>query len=227
LSTKGYLNYQRLYDFRFRDVDQEARQRVWDVIAADLYVRMGRPARVLDPAAGRCEFINAIPAAERWVVDHVDHAPFRQPGVQAVIADIFDADLPDGHFDGVFVSNFLEHLDSQEDVARLLVKLHATMAPGGVILLLGPNYKYATRSYFDFADHTLALSHVAACEHVYAAGFTTESVVPRFLPLSFRGVLPPSPALTRTYLRFPLLWPVLGKQFLILARKPPAADAAA
>jgi hypothetical protein len=43
---------------------------------------------------------------------------------------------------------------------------------------------------------------------------------PRFLPYSFRGVIPPSRRLTRLYLRTPVLWRLLGKQFLVLARKP-------
>jgi hypothetical protein len=58
-------------------------------------------------------------------------------------------------------------------------------------------------------------------EHLYAAGFEVESVAPRFLPFSFRGLLPPSPRLTKTYLHTPALWPVLGKQFLLIARKVP------
>ena len=51
-------------------------------------------------------------------------------------------------------------------------------------------------------------------------------MAPRFLPFSFRGVLPPSAALTRTYVRTPVLWRLLGKQFLVIGRKPgaPASD---
>jgi hypothetical protein len=56
-------------------------------------------------------------------------------------------------------------------------------------------------------------------EHLYAAGFDITTVIPRFLPYSFRGLLPPSPALTSAYLRTPALWRLLGKQFLLLARK--------
>jgi hypothetical protein len=61
---------------------------------------------------------------------------------------------------------------------------------------------------------------------VYAAGFEVESVAPRFLPYSFRGLLPPSAALTRTYLRTSAMWRLLGKQFLVIGRKPgsPAGD---
>ncbi|HEX8006744.1 MAG TPA: hypothetical protein VF482_09995 [Trebonia sp.] len=36
----------------------------------------------------------------------------------------------------------------------------------------------------------------------------------------FRGLLPPSPTLTRMYLHTSLAWKLLGKQFLVIARKP-------
>lgn len=51
-------------------------------------------------------------------------------------------------------------------------------------------------------------------------GFDVTEVIARFLPYSFRGRLPASPRLTRTYLRCPMLWRVLGEQFLILGGKP-------
>jgi hypothetical protein len=83
---------------------------------------------------------------------------------------------------------------------------------------MGPNFKYCADEYFDCADHTLALTHVSVEEHLYAAGFRVTKVIPRFLPFSFRGVLPPSPALTAYYLRMPLAWRLLGKQFLVIAK---------
>lgn len=219
MSGTGFIDYKRLYQYRFRDVDQSARQAVWNEIAGDIHGRMGSPRRLLDPAAGRCEFVNALPDIERWVVDAVDQAEFRDSKVKAITADIIDVDLPADYFDGVFVSNFLEHLTSQEAVAQVLGKLRAATAPGGRIAVLGPNFKYCASEYFDCADHTLALSHVAVAEHLYAAGYEVKTLIPRYLPFSFRGLLPPSPMLTRTYLRFPLAWRVLGKQFLVLATK--------
>ena len=217
---RGALNYERLYEYRFREVDQQSKQDVWMEIAAYVYGRLGRPNRVLDPCAGRCEFLNAIECTERWSIDQVDNAPFRGAGIHAITSDVFDADLPVGHFDGVFVSNFLEHLLSQEDVARFLDKMASCMKSGGRIAVVGPNFKYASKEYFDCADHTLALSHVAVAEHLYAAGFTIEDIAPRFLPFSFRGLLPPSPILTRYYLRMPPAWRLIGKQFLLVASKP-------
>jgi SAM-dependent methyltransferase len=213
------INYERLYAYRFRDVDQAARQAVWREIARYVHERMGAPQRILDPAAGRGEFITAVPATERWGVDLVRQGDIEAAGVRMIIGDVMDADLPEGHFDGVFVSNFFEHLASQDAVAAALEKLRGAMAPGGRIAVMGPNFRYCAREYFDCADHTVPLTHVSMAEHLYAAGFDITEVIPRFLPYSFRGLLPPSPALTSAYLRTPALWRVLGKQFLLVARK--------
>lgn len=214
------INYARLYDYRFRDVDQASRQAVWREIATYVHERMGKPQRVLDPAAGRGEFITAVPAAERWGVDMVKQADLEAVGVQMIISDIMDAELPKAYFDGVFLSNFLEHMPSQDAVGATLGKLYEAMAPGGRIAIIGPNFRYCASEYFDCADHTVILTHVSMSEHLYAAGFDITSVAPRFLPYSFRGVLPPSPQLTRTYLRTPAMWRLLGKQFFLIARKP-------
>jgi hypothetical protein len=98
------INYSRLYEYRLRGIDQAARQAVWTEIAGYVYRQMGGPAKVLDPGAGRCEFINAIPVAERWVVDVLGCEEFCGPGVKTVPGSILDVDLPLGHLDGVFVS---------------------------------------------------------------------------------------------------------------------------
>lgn len=213
------INYERMYAMRFRDVDQIRRQAVWGEIACYIHDRLGKPGRVLDPAAGRGEFITAVPAGERWGVDLVRHSGPEPGGVKMIIADIRTADLPGDYFDGVFVSNFLEHLADQNEVATVLSKLHAATRPGGRIAIIGPNFRYCTREYFDCADHTVILSHVAASEHLYAAGFDVTDVTARFLPYSFRGRLPASRLLARAYLRAPLLWRLAGKQFLVLGRK--------
>jgi hypothetical protein len=94
------------------------------------------------------------------------------------------------------------------------------MVAGGRVAVLGPNFRYCAREYFDCADHTLALTHVSVEEHLYAAGFEIERVIPRFLPYSFRSRFPQSPALVRAYLNTPLAWRFLGKQFLVIAVAP-------
>ena len=61
------------------------------------------------------------------------------------------------------------------------------MVPGGRIAIMGPNYRYCAKEYWDCADHYVALTHVAIAEHLYAAGFEPSGSIPRYLPYSFRG----------------------------------------
>ena len=61
------VNHQRLYENRFRGVDQKRREGVWSAVARMLHEALGRPACWLDPVAGRREFVNAVPAAEAAV----------------------------------------------------------------------------------------------------------------------------------------------------------------
>ena len=217
--TTGPVNYERLYSFRFRDIDQDGRIAVWKEIGPHVHGLMGKPQKVLDPAAGRGEFIGAVPAEETWAVDAVSYEEAaHKPDTKVITAMIMDAELPEKHFDGVYVSNFLEHLYDQEAIASFLEKMHGAMEKGGRIAIMGPNYRYCSDEYWDCADHYVALTHVAIEEHLYAAGFELERVIPRYLPYSFRGILPPSPQLTRMYLKTPAAWRLLGKQFLVIGR---------
>ena len=214
------MNYERLYHYRFRDIDQDARSAVWGEIAPHVHELMGRPTTVLDPAAGRGEFIEAVPAQEAWAVDEVAYPEASHKSTtKRIVSSIQDAELPAEHFDGVFVSNFLEHLHDQEAIATFLEQMRDTMKSGGRIAIMGPNYRYCSKDYWDCADHYVALTHVAIGEHLYAAGFEPERIFPQYLPYSFRGILPPSTKLTRMYLQFRPAWKLLGKQFLVIGRK--------
>jgi hypothetical protein len=214
------VNYRRLYEYRFRNVGQDRRDVVWTALTPLLFRLLGDPERLLDPAAGRCEFINAVASAERWAVDAtVYDERAAAEGVQMIVADIMDAELPSSYFDGIFVSNFLEHLPSQQAVAAFLEKMHDATSPGGRIAVMGPNFRYCAREYFDFADHSVILTERSVAEHLYAAEFEVLDVHPRFLPYTFSGRLPSHPALVRAYLRLPLAWRIFGRQFLVLAER--------
>jgi hypothetical protein len=85
---------------------------------------------------------------------------------------------------------------------------------------MGPNFKYCFKDYFDCSDHIIALTHVSVAEHLAAAGFDVSRVIPKFLPFSFRSRYPAGPTLTRLYLKLPLAWKFMGKQFLVEGRLP-------
>jgi len=55
-------------------------------------------------------------------------------------------------------------------------------------------------------------------EALRLAGFVPLEVVPRFLPYTVKGSrLPKSTLLLKAYLRLPIVWPIFGRQMLILA----------
>jgi SAM-dependent methyltransferase len=51
--------------------------------------------------------------------------------------DFLKLDLPDSHFDGVFANAALFHVPSQE-LPRVLLELHASLKPGGVLFSSNP-----------------------------------------------------------------------------------------
>ena len=215
------MDFARIYAYRFQGVDPRSKLAVWSVISRWIARKLGNPAIVLDPAAGACEFINTVPARERWAVDMGDQVrKLAASDVRAFVGHNDDVDLPKAHFEGVFVSNFLEHLPDAEACAQFLERMHALLVPGGRIVVMGPNFRCCPREYFDFADHTLILTERSAAEQLFAAGFEILEVHARFLPLTFRGKVPFRNWVVSTYLAMPFAWWIFGKQFLLVAQKP-------
>ena len=70
-----------------------------------------------------------------------------------IIDNILGAELPLAYFDGIFVSNFFEHLPTKDSIGGVLAKLRASMETGGTLAVLGPNFRYCSGRYFDCADH--------------------------------------------------------------------------
>ena len=88
---------------------------------------------------------------------------------------------------------------------------------------MGPNIKYVPGEYWDFFDHYVELTELSLAEALLHCGFEIEKCVGRFLPYTMsRGREYPAWAL-RLYLAMPAVWPVFGKQFLVIAQKPARA----
>lgn len=218
------MNHTRIYEYRFAQVDMEKKNIVWNEIADFLYnTHLNKPQKMLDPAGGLCEFINHIPSKERWTIDlSEDVKKYANPGIETIIGNNLEVELPQNYFDGIFISNFLEHLNSQYEVADFLERMFKTLRSKGRIVIMGPNFRYTYKDYFNFADHIVVLTELGVAEHLYGASFNIIKVYPQFLPLSFRSksFLPVNKFLIKTYLNMPLAWKFLGEQFLLVAEKP-------
>ena len=215
------MNHSKIYEYRFANINHSKKNIVWKEVAGYIYNLTNQPETVLDPAGGMCEFINNISSKEKWAIDLNEDfiSKYADKSVKKIIGNNLTVDLPQDYFDLVFISNFLEHLESQEQVAEFLKRMFQSVKKNGFIAVMGPNFKYAFREYFDFADHTVCLSELGVAEHLVGAGFSVSKIYPRFLPLSFRGGLPVNKFLVQTYLQLPFAWRFFGKQFLLVAQK--------
>lgn len=212
-----------LYKFRFRESGLPEKRRIWARLCRDFFqARAPKDGVVVDIACGYGEFINNIQAKRRIGVDlNPDVRRFLDPSIEFHNVSALElARIGDGVADLVFTSNFLEHLKDKEQLDRLFKSVIDLLKPGGRFLVLGPNIKYLADAYWDFYDHYLPLSHLSLEEGLAQAGFDIVEVIPRFLPYTTRSALPKAPALISLYLKTPIAWRLLGKQFLVTAARP-------
>src|SRR5260370_42477174 len=92
MATNDAEGLSRLYEARFAPSEVAAKDRVWTILCKDFFSRYVKPTdRVLDVAAGRCEFINHIECAEKYAFDaNPDTARFATRDVELVIAECRD-----------------------------------------------------------------------------------------------------------------------------------------
>jgi SAM-dependent methyltransferase len=222
----------RLYRARFGPADLSAKDRVWAILCRDFFSAFVKPGdRVLDLAAGYCEFINHVQCAEKYAYDaNPDTAQFAAADVTLVVGDCRDMSaLPPASFDVVFVSNFFEHLESKRDLDAVLKQAFERLRPGGRLLVLQPNIRYLGSAYWDFYDHTTPLTHLSLREGLLKNGFEVQTLIPKFLPYTFKSRIPTAAWMVRWYLKFRPAWWLLGKQMFAVAirpepgRRPPTA----
>lgn len=215
-----------LYRFRFREGDRHQKMAIWRTLCDHFFQRLiGENQIIADLACGYGEFINNIRGKKKYAIDlNPDARQYLNPDIEFLLlpADGLDG-IADGAIDIVFTSNFLEHLRTKEECDAVLAEVRRILRPGGRFVIMGPNIRYLTAEYWDFYDHNLPLSHLSLEEGLVQAGYDVTSVIPRFLPYSTRSRLPKSSMLIALYLKVPLVWHVMGKQFLLVGQKPAAA----
>jgi SAM-dependent methyltransferase len=210
-----------VYGHRFDDADEAAKQALWQEVTRYLQRFVDPGSVVLDLACDRGHFIRCIRAREKWATDLRDVSAYLGDDVRFVQGDgLALADLlPNGHFDVVFMSNYLEHLPSGEAVIEQFRVVRDLLRPGGRAIVLQPNIRLVGGRYWDFIDHTVALTERSLAEACELAGLTADRTIVRFLPYTTKSRLPQSRRLVRAYLAFRPAWALLGKQTLFIARR--------
>jgi len=212
-----------LYRRRFSQRDLETKRAMWQVLAERVfqpYVPTG--GTVVDLGAGGCELVNALVAARRVAVDlNPDTSTFAAAGVEVLLTASEDlSGLDDASVDAVFTSNFFEHLPNKDALLRTLQESHRILRPAGRIVVLMPNIRYLPGRYWDYFDHQLPLTHLSLSEGLELAGFEVGRVVPRFLPYTVKdSPVRIPPVMVRAYLALPIIWPILGRQMLVVGAR--------
>ena len=215
------IDVQGVYATRWSQEEIDAMGRIWKVLVHDYFQQfVPADAVVLDLGAGFCHFVNSIDAKRRIALDaNPDMPRFAASGVEAIVSDDLSLSMfADGELTHVFMSNFLEHLSSPSAVIELMKALNRKVAPDGAVLILQPNFRYVGPAYFDFIDHTVVLTDRSLVEAIEIGGMSVKYMRKRFLPYTSKSRLPKSPALTRAYLRLPILHRFLGGQIFVVAR---------
>src|SRR5262245_25012362 len=213
-----------IYARRFSDADSPRRGQVWREITRFLQRWIDPSATVLDLACDRGAFINVVHAKRRIAVDLRDVRQHLEPDVEFVRSNGLEivGPIPPASVDVVFMSNYLEHLASADDVIQQLKVVREVVKPGGRVIVLQPNIRLVGGSYWDFLDHKTPLTEKSLEEAAHTAGLETEEMIVRWLPYTTKSRFPQRAWLVRGYLWFRPAWWVLGRQTLLIARRPVA-----
>jgi SAM-dependent methyltransferase len=207
-----------LYDARFDEREISRKDDVWREIVGYLQRYIDADGPILDLACDQGHFIRFVAARERWATDIRDVQAALPDDVRFVQGSGLDLAqlLPTGYFATVFMSNYLEHLDTGDAVIDQLRVVRSLLRPGGRVIVLQPNIRLVGPRYWDFIDHKVALTERSLLEAAELADIRTVDLVTRFIPYSTKGRLPTDRRLVRAYLRFRPAWWLLGRQTLFV-----------
>lgn len=218
--TSSWL--QSIYLCRFDENDRRAKNKVWRVVVRDFFQKWVSPDDVvLDLGCGFGEFLNHIRCKRRIGADlNPDSSKFLDAEIEFHQSSVCSVPtIDDESVNVVFTSNVMEHLPDKAAVAHMIKESWRVLKPGGHFIALGPNIRYIPGEYWDFWDHQVAISDRSLAELLINLGFDIVNSYPRFLPYTTRTRLPKAPWLVKAYLNMPLIWGLLGGQFVIRAQK--------
>ena len=122
--------------------------------------------------------------------------------------------------DVIFMSNFLEHLDTKDDVSNILYDAYKVLNSGGRLLIMQPDIRLVGSSYWDFFDHKVPITYQSLREILEAIGFKIIYYRYPFLPYTTKlKLIPLNPLLLYFYIKLRPLHFIFGKQFFICAKK--------
>lgn len=205
--------------YRTRYSFDPGRKAVWRAIVEHLQ-RMffpGREIAVVDLGCGYGDFVNLVKAHQRFAVDVEDVSSYLESDIHFLHQDLTNlSPIGDSAVEVVFSSNVFEHL-TKPQLNIVMSEVRRILKPGGLLILIQPNFRFCYRNYFDDYTHETVFSDISLSDFIKSQGLEIRSVKPRFLPFSMKSLIPKSYFLTKIYLS--LGFPFIGKQMLVVAQK--------
>ncbi len=214
-----------VYQERFKGKKEiKERDIIWQVLCRHFIQKFipNRKGTIIDLGAGYCEFINNIDCRKRYAYDLNEDVKKYAGGGIKVINDHWQQLTK--HFransvDYVFMSNFLEHLKSREDVIAIFNSIRKILKKGGRVLILQPNIRFLYDAYWDFFDHNIPLSDKSVAEALTFSGFRVIKNYPKFIPYTTKSRYPKNRFIVWLYLHLPFAFSIFGKQAFLVAEK--------
>ena len=209
------------YQKRF-EANAEYRDQVWKILCDDFFAAyISKESTLLDLGAGWGEFSRNIQAKTKYAMDLNPECGRRVEGLATFLQQDCSTHWPieDNSLDVVFTSNFLEHLPNKISIDLTLKEAYRCLKKGGRIACMGPNIRYLPGLYWDYWDHYVPITDGSMSEALTLTGFRVEEVIPRFLPYTMSGGSNPPLIAIKAYLKMKFVWPLFGKQFLVIAQK--------
>ena len=219
MSSENHLT--QIYNKRFSGYENY-RIKVWKILLNLFFSKWIRKGdHVLDLGCGYGEFINNAKCAVRYAMDlNPKTASFLVNDIMFHEQDCSQPwNITPESLDLVFTSNFFEHLPNKNSLDRTISEILKALKPGGKLIAIGPNISVLKGKYWDFWDHHVPLSEKSLCELLEIHDFKINQSHSMFLPYNMVRVKKRPLFLVSLYLRFPFLWKLFGKQFLIIAQK--------
>mgnify|MGYP000906934067 CR=1 FL=1 len=216
-----------IYRTRFAEHEDIVREKTWKILCDGFFQKfIPENAVLLDLGAGDGKFIRNIKVKKKIAADLSPHVlELKGEGIEVIQAPAHELSLHmNSKVDCVFMSNFLEHMNSKKMVLDVLAECYKILNPGGQVIVLQPNVRYAGAAYWDYIDHHVALTEHSLVEALEICGFKVTKLIPRFLPYTAKStggslVHTFGDILVKLYLKLPFLWRFFGAQTLAIGKK--------
>jgi len=211
----------QIYKLRFSK-HKQYRNAIWKILVKNFFSKwIQMDSSVLDLGCGYGEFINNVEGCRKHAMDlNPDSKKFLNEDIMFLEQDCAKPwQIEPESIDLVFTSNFFEHLPNKQALSETISHVKIALKLGGRLIALGPNISALNGCYWNFWDHHLPLSDQSLGELFEIHGLTLEYSIPRFLPYNIVRTKKKPLLLLNIYLRIPLLWHFLGKQFLLVVKK--------